>query len=160
MARHDQVENMARHVVAAILRNPRWDDRLDELCASLHADAAQATPRGVMVAVAVRAETMLRHIAQADPVAIGRLYFDVLPAAGHPLTDRVIDALSQPEGALRLLRDCGLEPTLRKDDSGASFLEIDVPDRLAPVCDATRDAIVAAMTTIGDEPVGALRTLH
>ena len=160
MAHRDNVETMARHLVAIVLRNPRWDSRLDELCLSLREDARRASPRPAMMAVAARAETMLRHIAQRDYVAIGRLYFDLLPAAGHPLTEAVILALSQPAGALRLLREAGLEPSLRKDATGASFLEVEIPDRAADICDTTRDAIVEAMTSGGEAPQGALHTLH
>lgn len=160
MAHTDIVEMMARQVVATLLRNPRWQERLDPVCQSLHEDAARAHPRRIMQAVAVRAENMLRHIAQGDYVAIGRLYFDILPGAGHPLTEAVIEALSQPESALRLLRESGLEPTLRKDGTGASFLEIDVPDFDHDLCGATREAIIEAMTTVGEEPSGPLHTLH
>ena len=160
MAYRDEVEAMARQLVRVILRNPRWDDRLDDLCHSLRVDAAEASPRQTMIAVAARAETMLRHIAQGDYVAIGRLYFDLLPEIGHPLTDAVIAALSQPAAALRLMRESGLEPQVRKDESGTSFIEIEVPDHSHALCDATRDAITAAMTSVGEEPLGALRTIH
>lgn len=160
MAHYDKVEQMARQVVAILLRNPRWDARLDALCQSLHDDAAKATPKRTMMAVAARAETMLRHIAQGDYVAIGRLYFDILPAAGHPLTDAVIKALSQPDAALRMMREAGLHPQVRKDDTGTNFLEIDVPDFGHDMCAATRQAVTAAMTTVGEEPTGALRTVH
>jgi hypothetical protein len=160
MARHDDVECMSRQLVAIILRNPRWHHGLDDLCQSLHADAAHAQPRRLMMAVAARAETILRHIAQGDHVSIGRLYFDVLPALPHPLTQAVITALEQPESALRLLRESGFAPRLRKDDTGTSFIEIEIPDTDKAVCPATSDAIIAAMGEMGEAPMGELRTIH
>jgi len=160
MARCDNVEIMARQLVGVILRNPRWNDGLDDLCRTLHVDAAKASPRQTMIAVAARAETMLRHIALGDYVAIGRLYFDLLPEIGHPLTDAVITALSQPASALRLMRESGLEPQLRKDENGTTFIEIEVPDHSHALCDATRNAIATAMTSVGEDPQGALRTIH
>jgi len=159
MARQDGVESMARQLVSLVLQNPRWQDSLDPLCASLHADARRAQPRQTMVAVAKRAETVLRHIAQADAVAIGRLYFDLLPGRGHPLTEKVIQALSQPEGALQLLRDSGFSPDLKKDADGATVIEIDVPDHPTKLCAATRDAILEAMGD-GHAGTGPLHTLH
>lgn len=160
MARHDDVECMSRQLVALILRNPRWHQGLDDLCNSLHADAAHAQPRRVMMAVAARAEAILRHIAQGDHVSIGRLYFDVLPALPHPLTQAVIAALEQPAGALRLLRDSGFAPRLGKDGNGTSFIEIEIPDAAKTVCTATSDAIIAAMGERSEVPMGELRTIH
>ncbi|KAF0223909.1 MAG: hypothetical protein FD176_1619 [Rhodospirillaceae bacterium] len=160
MARHDDVECMSRQLAAIILRNPRWNHGLDDLCHSLRVDAERAKPRHTMMAVAARAEAILRHIAQGDHVSIGRLYFDVLPALPHPLTQAVITALEQPEGALRLLRESGFAPALRKDDTGASFIEIEIPDAAKTICPATRDAIVAAMGDMGEAPMGELRTIH
>lgn len=160
MAQFDTVEVMARQVAAAVLRNLRWRQRLDETCQSLHADAALATPRQTMVSVAKRAEAILRHIAQADPISIGRLYFDILPPQPHPLTVAVISALSQPEAVVQMLRDAGMAPQLRKDGSGASFIEIEAPDDHHQMSPATRAAITSAMTSVGEEPQGALRTIH
>lgn len=160
MAHHDDVEYMSRQLVSIILRNPRWHHGLDDLCRSLHADAEHAQPRRAMMAVAARAETILRHIAQGDHVSIGRLYFDVLPALPHPLTQAVITALEQPEATLRLLRDSGFAPSLRKDANGTSFIEIEIPDTGRNVCPATSDAIVAAMGEMGEAPMGELRTIH
>jgi len=145
MARQDVVESMARQLVSLVLRDPRWEDRLDAVCASLRADSCRAAPRQIMMAVAARAETVLRHIAQTDAVAIGRLYFDLLPVRGHPLTERVIEALSQPEGALQLLRDSGFSPDLKKDAQGVTVIEIDIPDHPTALCQTTHDAIVDAM---------------
>lgn len=159
MARQDVVESMARKLVSLVLRDPHWEGRLDAVCASLRADSRQATPRQTMMAVAVRAETVLRHIAQADAVAIGRLYFDLLPGRGHPLTERVVEALSQPEGALELLRDSGFSPDLKKDAHGVTVIEIDIPDHPTALCQTTYDAIIDAM---GDDniPIAELHTMH
>lgn len=159
MARQDVVEDMARRLVRLVLNDPQWHEKLETLCASLHVDAHRAQPRQTMLAVAERAETVLRHIAQADAVSIGRLYFDLLPGRGHPLTEKVIHALSQPEGALQLLRDSGLAPCLKKDAGGATVIEIDIPDHLGTLCDATRDAILDAMGD-GLTAPGPLHTLH
>lgn len=159
MARQDVVESMARQLVSLVLRDPCWQDRLDPLCASLHADAHRAHPRQTMLAVVHRAEAVLRHIAQADAVCIGRLYFDLLPGRGHPLTEKVIEALSRPEGALELLRDGGFSPSLKKDGNGVTVIEIEIPCHSTEICDATRDAIMESM---GDGWSGAssLHTLH
>lgn len=159
MARQDVVESMARQLVTLVLRDPRWEERLDAVCASLRTDARRGHPRQTMLAVAARAETVLRHIAQADAVSIGRLYFDLLPGRGHPLTEKVIHALSLPEGALQLLRDSGFSPDLKKDAHGATVIEIDIPDHPTELCDATRDAIVEAMGD-GLTASGPLHTLH
>lgn len=159
MAHQDVVEHMARRLVSLVLNDPHWHEKLDPLCASLRTDARRAHPRQTMVAVAARAETVLRHIAQADAVSIGRLYFDLLPGRGHPLTEKVIHALSQPEGALQLLRDSGFSPDLKKDAGGATVIEIDIPDHPTDLCDATRDAILEAMGD-GQGPTGPLYPLH
>ncbi|OJX80018.1 hypothetical protein [Magnetospirillum sp. 64-120] len=159
MARQDLVESMARQLVSLVLRDPCWQDNLEPLCASLHADARRATPRQTMMAVASRAETVLRHIARADAVAVGRLYFDLLPGRGNPLTEKVIEALSRPEGALELLRDSGFSPSLKKDGNGVTVIEIEIPDHSTEVCDATRDAIIESMGD-GWGSASPLHTLH
>ncbi|MGE4278369.1 MAG: hypothetical protein AB7G62_02200 [Magnetospirillum sp.] len=159
MGRQDMVESMARQLVGLILRDPRWEDRLDAVCASLQADSRRATPRQTMIAVAARAETVLRHIAQADAVAIGRLYFDLLPGRGHPLTEKVIEALSRPEGALALLRDSGFSPNLKKDAHGVTVIEIEAPDHPTALCQATHDAILDAMGD-GTHAVSGLHMIH
>ena len=162
MARFDKVELMARELAAILLRNLRWRQLLDETCASLHADAARATPRQVMMAVAVRTESILRHIAQADLISVGRLYFDILPPEPHPLTVAVIEALSQPESVVQMMRDAGMAPQVRKDAAGVSYIEIETPDDSHQMCAVTRDAVFAAMTSSGDEPAQRLpmHTLH
>lgn len=159
MARQDVVESMARQLVSLVLRDPCWQDNLEPLCASLHADARRAIPRQTMMAVATRAETVLRHIASADSVAIGRLYFDLLPGRGNPLTEKVIAALSRPEGALELLRDSGFSPDLKKDVHGVTVIEIAIPDHPTALCQTIRDAILDAMGD-GIAASGPLHTLH
>lgn len=161
MARYDSIEEMARQLAAYCLRDPRWEDRLEEICRTLRADALRAEPRRPMIAVAARAEAMLRHIFHCDPVSIGRLYFDLLPRQpGHPLTERVIAALADPANAIALLRDAGLHPRVGKDDDGTSVIEISLPEETPALCDAARDAIVTALLAGETAPRRAIHTIH
>lgn len=161
MVQDDIVERLAKQLAAQILRDPHWDRHLDQLCQMMHADARMGKPRRTLTRAALRAEAILRHIAEAEPATIGRLYFDLMPSQpGHPLTNAVAEALATPETALRMLRDAGLNPQVLKDGNGENYIQIDTPDRTHALCEAARAAIVAAMTGGRRPPVGRLVAIH
>ncbi len=163
MSDRAEVEAVARQVAAQILVRPDWVRGVDYMCQPLRR-IAEAGPRETVAAIAVRAETILRDIAAADPLTIARRYYDLLPRQpDHPLTGAVIAALSDAPTVMRMLRACGADLAVRKDDSGENFLAIHDLSGAVDMGDAFKTALMTAMTwaaTAGPRPQGDLHTVH
>lgn len=157
----DTVEQLARNLASIVLHDPAWEGRLEGLCETLHRAAAHIKPMGIMAAVVRRAETILRQISAADPVTVGRLYFDLLPReVTHPLTAAVVRALSDRDTVLAMLRDAGVSARLLKDDSGITFIILDGLDRARDLSEGMKQAILEAMTAEAPPPRGGLHAVH
>lgn len=161
MSRHDEIEALARNLASIVLYDADWQDRLDERCTSLGHAATQIKPVRKMTAVVARAEGILRHIAQADALTIGRLYFDLLPRnPTHPLTEAVLAALQDRKAVLDMLRAAGMQPRLLKDETGTTFIVLDGLDDASDLSDTMKAAIRAAMTAPAEPPRGGLHAMH
>lgn len=161
MGRREEIEAMARTLAGAVLRQVDWRDGLDVRCAAMARVAATTKPVRKMTAVAARAEAILRHIAEADALTIGRLYFDLLPRDdAHPLTRSVLTALQDRRAVLDLLRSAGMQPRLLKDESGTTFIVLDGLDQATDLSDTMKAAIRVAMAAPSAAPHGGLHAMH
>ena len=163
MAEGSEMEEMARRVAAQVLVRPDWAHEVERACLPLRRIAEDCRSQGVG-AIAARAETILRDIAAADPLTVARRYYDLLPRQpDHPLTSAVIAALSDGAKVMRMLRDCGADIAMRKDDTGDNYLAIHDLSRTADMGDAFKTALMTAMTwaaTEGPKPRGELHLIH
>ncbi|MGE5515016.1 MAG: hypothetical protein ACM31D_04260 [Bacteroidota bacterium] len=161
MTQRDDTESLARNLASIVLHDPQWRDSLDERCAALVNAASRIKPVRKMTAVVKRAEAILRHVAEADALTIGRLYFDLLPRTpGHPLTEAVLAALSDRRAVLGMLREAGMQPRLLKDEAGTTFIVLDGLDDAPDMSDTMKAAIRAAMTAPAEAPRGGLHAMH
>lgn len=162
-------EALARALAAQVLKAPAWAERLDTICQNMALAADRPVPGAVhapafMRAVAERAEAILRHIAQADPLTVGRLYFDLLPRdPNHWLTARVMAAFHDGPAVLRMLKDHGTRLELLKDDSGENYLAIHDLGQASGLSDGFKVAIIRALAMtahLGQPPKGELHSVH
>lgn len=161
MSRREEIETLARNLASVVLGDPEWREGLDDRCAALVEAAGKIRPVRKMTAVATRAGAILRHIAAADVLTIGRLYFDLLPRDGdHPLTRAVMQALRDRRAVLDMLRAAGMQPRLLKDEDGTTFIVLDGLDDAADVSDTMKAAIRAAMGAPAEPPRGVLHAVH
>lgn len=166
--RADQ-ETLARALAAQVLRAEDWVERLEGICLAMRVAAERVpahsphTPE-TMRAVAARAEAILRQIANADPLTIGRLYFDLLPRdPDHPLTKSVVAAFSDGRAVIRMLRDSGTRLDIQKDDTGENFVTIHDIKQAKGLGNGLKNAIIRAMALtaeMGCPPQGDLHRLH
>lgn len=169
MTKPAQVEALSRALAARVLKEPDWSERLDPICLAIRDAGNRSVPGAALSlktaqAVAARAEAILRDINALDPLSIGQRYFDLLPRQdSHPLTAAVIAALNDGPAVIRMLRACGTEVAILKDDAGTSFIEINDLHRAPDLGEGMKAAIrnaLAVTAEISQQPQGALHQLH
>lgn len=168
MTKPAQVEALSRALAARVLKEADWSVRLEPICQAIRQAGNTNAPGAALSlktsqAVAARAEAILREINSLDPLDIGQRYFDLLPRQdSHPLTAAVIAALDGP-AVIRMLRACGTRVEIHKDETGASYIEINDLDRHGQMGEGMKAAIrhaLAVTAEISQAPLGALHALH
>jgi|GEM_PF-1955496 hypothetical protein len=169
MSTHADEEILARALAAQVLKAPDWAARLDAICSAMREAAGRAstpaphTPR-TLRRVAIRAETILRHIARSDALTVGRLYFDLLPRdPAHPLSAAVVAALSDGRAVIRMLRESGTRFDVHKDGTGANYITVHDLDHAGGLGDGFKTAIIRALALtahVGSPPQGGLHRIH
>lgn len=163
------IETYARRLVGGYLTRHDWLDGMPSFCRVLRTVSPDSLindhlTRQQAQLVLLRAEQILHDMADLDPLTIAQRYFDLLPRqADHPLTQAVMQSLSHGPSVLELLRRCGVQVELCKDQDGENFLILPALDDCSALGDGLKQAMGAALSAaraVGPAPAGGLYSIH